>query len=102
MDVWFDSGISWSSLPDSDAGADIYLEGIDQVCLFSAKHNFSRVNRILHLVFRVVLLLAPDERRLEGKSALQEDPRARLHRRRDGQEDVQVHRERGQPRPGEI
>ena len=33
MDVWFDSGISWSSLPDSETEgvSDIYLEGIDQV-----------------------------------------------------------------------
>ena len=33
MDVWFDSGISWSSLPGSETEAvsDVYLEGIDQV-----------------------------------------------------------------------
>ena len=33
MDVWFDSGISWSSLPESEneGVSDIYLEGIDQV-----------------------------------------------------------------------
>ena len=34
MDVWFDSGVSWSSLSDSETEAavsDIYLEGIDQV-----------------------------------------------------------------------
>ena len=33
MDVWFDSGISWSSLPESEneGVSDIYLEGVDQV-----------------------------------------------------------------------
>ena len=51
-------------------------------------------------VLRLVLLLAPDQRRSEGKGAVQEDPRARLHRRRERQKDVKVYRERSQPRSG--
>ena len=51
-------------------------------------------------VLRVVLLLAADQRRSEGKGAVQEDPRARLHRRRERQKDVKVYRERSQPRSG--
>lgn len=30
MDIWFDSGISWSSVLGNDKIADIYLEGVDQ------------------------------------------------------------------------
>lgn len=30
MDVWFDSGTSWSMLPESRKQADVYLEGTDQ------------------------------------------------------------------------
>ena len=30
MDIWFDSGISWSSVLPSNKQADLYLEGIDQ------------------------------------------------------------------------
>lgn len=30
MDIWFDSGVSWSYALDNDRGADLYLEGVDQ------------------------------------------------------------------------
>lgn len=30
LDIWFDSGISWSSVLQNDKVADLYLEGIDQ------------------------------------------------------------------------
>lgn len=30
LDIWFDSGVSWSNVLDSDSVADLYLEGIDQ------------------------------------------------------------------------
>lgn len=30
MDVWFDSGVSWTSLPEDVKQADVYLEGSDQ------------------------------------------------------------------------
>ena len=48
----------------------------------------------------MVLLLAPDQRRSQGKGPVQEDLRARLHRRRERQKDVKVYRERSQPRSG--
>ena len=48
----------------------------------------------------MVLLLAADQRRSEGEGPLQEDLCARLHRRRERQEDVQIYRERSQPWPG--
>ena len=31
MDIWFDSGISWSSVLGDDKVADMYLEGVDQI-----------------------------------------------------------------------
>ncbi|XP_067012188.2 isoleucine--tRNA ligase, mitochondrial [Anabrus simplex] len=30
LDIWFDSGISWSSVLENDKVADLYLEGVDQ------------------------------------------------------------------------
>lgn len=30
MDIWFDSGISWSSVLPGEQIADLYLEGVDQ------------------------------------------------------------------------
>lgn len=30
MDIWFDSGISWSSVLDEPQIADFYIEGLDQ------------------------------------------------------------------------
>ena len=62
--------------------------------------KISRLSLTSISVLRMVLLLAPDERRSEGKGAVQEDRGSRLHRRRERQEDVKVHRERSQPRSG--
>jgi len=30
LDIWFDSGISWSNVLENNKIADLYLEGIDQ------------------------------------------------------------------------
>ena len=30
MDIWFDSGISWSAVLDGAQIADFYIEGVDQ------------------------------------------------------------------------
>ena len=60
------------------------------------------MTKIVFAVLWMVLLVAPDQRRSQGEGPVQEDLRARLHRRRKRQEDVQVHRERSQPRSGKI
>lgn len=31
MDIWFDSGISWSCVLPDEQVADLYLEGVDQI-----------------------------------------------------------------------
>lgn len=31
LDIWFDSGISWSCVLGNDKTADLYLEGVDQL-----------------------------------------------------------------------
>lgn len=31
LDIWFDSGVSWSNVLSGEKVADLYLEGIDQI-----------------------------------------------------------------------